>query len=298
MAYASLLTAALIWGGNAIVSKASAGVIAPASMAFWRWVLAVLLLTPFVARGTYANWQAIRGQLGRLAVLGLLGFAAFPALMYLAARFTSAIHIGLIQAVMPLLVLGISIALLGQRLTPGAVVGGVLSLCGVGVVVSHGQLGMLVAHGPGAGDMLMLAASVCYAVYIVLLKHWHPGIPLPQSLYVQAAAAVVFLLPLDLLGGGRGPSPASLPLIAYAAAAASIAAPLAWMYGIGRVGPARASLFINLVPLITAVLAVVLLAERLASSVLVGGAMTIGGVLVAELWQGRAAGREKARQAA
>ena len=298
MDYGSLLIAALIWGGNAIATKASASVISPAAMAFWRWVLAIALLTPFVARGVYANRDAIRRQVGRLAVLGLLGFAAFPGLMYMSARFTSAIHIGLIQAVMPLIVLGISIALLGHRVTAGAVVGGLISLAGVAVVVSRGHLAMLASGGVNAGDLLMLAASACYAVYIVLLKHWHPGIPLVQSLYVQAWAAALMLLPFDLLYGARGPGLASLPLIAYAAGGASIAAPLAWMHGIGRVGPARASLFINLVPLITAVLAVVLLSERLDPSVVIGGGMTIGGVMVAELWRPRVAGEAKVRQAA
>lgn len=298
MDYASLLVSALVWGGNAIVSKASASVISAGAMAFWRWVLAIVLLTPFVARGLYANRRVIRRQLPRLALLGFLGFAAFPGLMYVSARFTSAIHIGIIQALMPLLVLAISIALLGHRLTQGAVLGGVLSLAGVVLVVSHGQPAALLARGVNEGDLLMLAAACCYAVYIVLLKQWHPGIPLPQSLYVQAWAAALVLLPFDLMSGGPGPGMASLPLIAYAGAMASIAAPLAWMHGIGRVGPARASLFINLVPVITAVLAVVLLAERLDLSVVIGGAMTIGGVMIAELWRGKAAGAAKAGGAA
>jgi drug/metabolite transporter (DMT)-like permease len=170
MDYLALLAAAVIWGGNAIVSKASASVIAPGAMAFWRWVLAIVLLTPFVARGLYANRPVIRRQLPRLVILGLLGFAAFPGLMYVAARFTSAIHIGIIQALMPLLVLGISIALLGHRLTQGAVVGGILSLAGVVLVVSHGQPAALFSGGVNEGDLLMLGAAVCYAVYIVLLK--------------------------------------------------------------------------------------------------------------------------------
>lgn len=287
MDYVPLLIAALIWGGNAIVTKASAGVISPAGMAFYRWALAIVLLTPFVAPGAYENRTLIRRQLGRLAVLGILGFAAFPGLMYIAAQFTSAINIGIIQSLMPLLVLGLSIALLGHRLTPGAVAGGLMSLAGVALVVSHGRPALLVSHAPNTGDMIMLAAAACYAVYVVLLKHWHPGIPLLQSLYVQAWAAALTLLPFYLLSNGDGLNTANMPLIAYAAVLASIVAPLVWMHGIGRVGPARASLFLNLVPVVTAGLATVLLAETLNTFSIVGGSMTIGGVMIAELWRPR-----------
>lgn len=285
MDYVSLLIAALIWGGNAIVTKASADVISPAGMAFYRWALATILLTPLVARGAYLNRKTIQEQLGHLAILGILGFAVFPGLMYIAARFTSAIHIGIIQSLMPLLVLGLSIPMLAHRLTPAALIGAVLSLTGVTVVVSHGHPALLVSHAPNLGDLLMLAATACYALYIVLLKVWHPGIPLLQSLYIQSLAATLTLLPFALLFREPGLNAANFLLVAYAGGLASIAAPLIWMHAISRVGPARASLFFNLVPVITAGLATVLLSEQLKGSSIVGGVMTIGGVMVAELWR-------------
>lgn len=287
MNYVCLLAAAVIWGGNAIVAKASAGVIPPASMAFYRWVVAIAVLSPCVVPGLYANRKVIQEHLGHLAALGILGFAAFPGLMYLAAQFTSAIHIGIIQSLMPLLVIGISIGMLKHRPPLAAVIGAAFSLMGVALVVSGGHPASLMSQVPNYGDLLMMAATVCYALYIILLRHWQTGIPLTQSVYVQAWAAALMLLPFDLLSGGHAPNAASLPLIGYAGVLASVAAPVLWMYGISRVGPARASLFFNLVPVITAGLATALLSEPLYASSIVGGIMTIGGVMIAELWRRR-----------
>ncbi|NTF65205.1 DMT family transporter [Rhizobium rhizogenes] len=290
MSYILLLITALIWGGNAIVTKASAGVISPAEIAFYRWVLAILILTPFVARQVWMNRAVLATHGWRLLILGLLGGAALPYLSYIAARYTSAMHLGIIQSLMPLLSLVLAIILLGHRMTYGALAGGIVSLLGVAVVASHGQLATLFTQGPNIGDAIMLAATVCYALYTVLLKRWPNGLPLLQSLYLQACAAAISLLPIYLLSPRLGISTASLPLIAYAGAAASVAAPLLWMRGIDHIGPARASLFFNFVPFVTAILAIPLLSEQLTASLVLGGALTMSGVILAELWRRPLAG--------
>ncbi|WP_047464389.1 DMT family transporter [Rhizobium rhizogenes] len=285
MSYILLLITALIWGGNAIVTKASAGVISAAEIAFYRWVLAILILTPFVARQVWMNRSVIATHGWRLLILGFLGGAGLPYLSYIAARYTSAMHLGIIQSLMPLLSLVLAIILLGHRMTYGAIAGGIVSLLGVAVVASHGQLTTLFTQGPNVGDAIMLVATVCYALYTVLLKRWPNGLPLLQSLYLQACAAAISLLPIYLLSPGLGISAASLPLIAYAGAAASVAAPLLWMRGINHIGPARASLFFNFVPVITAILAIPLLSEQLTASLILGGALTMSGIILAELWR-------------
>lgn len=285
MSYLPLIITAFIWGGNAIVTKASAGVVSAAEMAFYRWVVAIALLTPFVAGKLWANRHLLATQGWRLAMLGFLGGAALPYLSYEAARYTSAMHLGIIQSLMPLLSLILAIILLGHRMTYGALSGGLVSLLGVAIVASRGDIAALFAHGPNTGDAVMLAATVCYALYTVLLKRWPTGLPSIQSLYLQAIAAAVWLLPAYLASPRPPLDPASFPLIAYAAVAASIVAPLLWMSGIGRLGPARASLFFNLVPVVTAVLAIPLLAEQLTANLVVGGVFTVSGVILAEFWR-------------
>lgn len=282
MDYLFPLIAVLVWGGNAVVTKASAGVIAPAEIAFYRWLFAALLLTPIVGRQVLANRQAIRMQLVRLSVLGILGSALYPLLMYWAAQSTSAINIGIIQSLMPLFALVFAKIFYQYRATFSLVAGGIVSLIGAAIVVSDGHPALIFSRTPNLGDLLMLAATACFALYSVLLKQWRTSVPLLQDLYVQAIAATLALLPFFLLADRRGLDPVNAPLVAYAAMLASIIAPLVWMHSIARAGPARAALFFNLIPLVAAALAVSVLSERLNAGLILGGILTICGVVIAE----------------
>ncbi|HEY1092490.1 MAG TPA: DMT family transporter, partial [Burkholderiaceae bacterium] len=175
---------------------------------------------------------------------------------------------------------------MGQRPTLGAVTGSLLSIVGVLVVVSSGQLQALFQDGANLGDALMLLAMLAYAVYAILLKRWHMArVPAVQLLYLQILAAVLLLLPLYLATPRMGLSLHNLPLVGFAGIGASIAAPLLWMLSVARIGPSRASMFFNLVPLLTALIAALVLDESLALYHVVGGALTVAGVLLAELWK-------------
>ncbi|QSI28874.1 EamA family transporter [Variovorax sp. RKNM96] len=284
--YAFPLLAVVIWSGNTVVSKMAAGAIAPAEISFYRWLLAALLFTPLALRPVLRNWSAIRPQLGRIAVLGLLGMVVYQSLAYYAAYMTTATHMGIIGSLTPMMVLGLSIVLLGQRLTAGAVAGSLLSIMGVLVVVSSGDLGLLTKSGANMGDGLMLLAMLAYAVYVILLKRWGmKDVPALQLLYLQIVMAVVALLPLYLLTPRMGLSAANLPLIGFAGLGASMVAPLVWMHTVAHIGPSRASMFFNLIPLFTAVIAAVVIGESLAAYHAVGGVLTVAGVLLAELWK-------------
>jgi drug/metabolite transporter (DMT)-like permease len=284
--YAFPLLAIVIWSGNTVVSKMAAGAIAPAEISFYRWLLAALLFTPLALRPVLRNWDAIRPQLGRIAVLGLLGMVVYQSLAYYAAYLTTATHMGIIGSLTPMMVLALSIVLLGQRLTAGAVAGSLVSIAGVAVVVSSGDLGTLLKSGANMGDALMLLAMLAYAIYVILLKRWGmKNVPALQLLYLQIVCAVIVLLPLYLLSPKTGLSAANLPLVAFAGLGASMVAPLLWMHTVARIGPSRASMFFNLIPLFTALIAAAVIGESLAAYHAVGGVLTVAGVLLAELWK-------------
>jgi len=180
--------------------------------------------------------------------------------------------------------LAMAIISLGQRLTMGALAGAVLSFAGVLVVVSSGSLGALLEHGVNLGDAMMLIATLAYAVYSTLLKKWQLKLPPLVLLYLQVLVAVVVLFPLFLASPKVGPTLQNIPLVLYACLLASMVAPLAWMQAVVRLGPSRTTQFFNLLPLITALIAAVVLHEQLAMYHLVGGVLTLGGVIVSERW--------------
>lgn len=280
------LTAIIIWSVNTVVSKMAADSIGAAEIGFYRWLVAAVLFTPFLLPSIWRQRADIRPLLPRLIVLGLLGMVIYQSLAYYAAHMTSATHMGLIGSLTPMMVLALSTAMLGQALSRGAVLGSLLAIAGVALVVSSGDPATLLTQGVNGGDALMLVAMLSYAVYNILLKRWPmPRLATVQLLYLQILVAVIAQLPLFLLAPRTGLNAANLPLVGFAGIMASIAAPLLWMMSVARIGPSRSSMFFNLVPIFTAVIAFMALGEPLAAYHAVGGVLTIGGLLLAELWK-------------
>ena len=284
MQYAYPLLAIFIWAGNNVITKMAVGSIFPSEIGFYRWLLAGLLFTPFMLKPIVANWPVIRPNLGKIFVLGVLGMAVYQSLAYYAAALTTATNMGIILSLMPLMVLAMSIISLGQRLTAGALVGAVLSFIGVLVVVSSGSLDHLLEQGLNLGDAMMLLATLAYAIYSTLLKKWQLRLPPLQMLYLQVLVAIIVLFPLFLMSPKVGITVNNIGLVLYACVLASMLAPLGWMKAVSLLGPSRTSLFFNLLPLLTALIAAVVLKEQLHAYHLIGGALTLAGVVISERW--------------
>ncbi|TPG63383.1 DMT family transporter [Ewingella americana] len=276
------LLAVLIWSLNAVVSKASATAIDPAAISFYRWLLALVTLTPFVLPGVLRNLKAIKQYWWKLLILGLLGMVLYQSLAYYAAHSVSALFMGILNSLIPLLTVLISLVLLSVMPTVGIVLGGMLSLAGLVWLVSAGDPAQLLQHGIGRGELMMFAASASYALYGVLTKRW--AIPLPnwQSLYVQILFGVLLLLPNFLLAGNVELNAHNIPLVLFAGIPASIIAPFLWIQGVIRLGANKTSIFMNLSPIFTAIIAVLFLHEQLHSYHLIGGGITLIGVILAQ----------------
>jgi drug/metabolite transporter (DMT)-like permease len=284
MQYLYPLLTVFIWAGNNVITKAAAGRIFPAEIGFYRWLLAGILFTPFLLRPVLKNWPIIKPNLGKIAILAILGMAIYQSLAYFAATITTATNMGIILSLVPIVTLAMSIITLGNRLTKGALFGAVLSFLGVLFVVSQGSLATLSAHGVNRGDAMMLVATIAYACYSTLLKKWKLGLPPLQLLYLQILIVIIVLLPLFLLSAKTGLNLSNVPLVLYACIPTSMLAPLLWMKSITLLGPSRTTLFFNLLPLLTALIAAIALGEQLALYHLLGGALTLGGVVLAERW--------------
>jgi drug/metabolite transporter (DMT)-like permease len=276
------LAAVMIWSGNNIVTKMAAEAIAPSAIAFYRWLLALLLLTPFVGLAVWRNRRQIRPHLGKIAVLGLLGMVLYQSLAYFAAETTSATNIGMIASLMPLLTLGLNSLIARDPVTLGTLSGGLLSLSGLVILIGQGHPAALLTHGMAAGDGLMLVATVGYALYGVMLRKWAIPLPIWQLLYMQIVFAVLMLLPGFLLTPQAAITAANLPLILYAALGASIVAVFLWMRGVDALGATRASIFMNLMPVVTVLIAMPMLDEKLHAYHVVGGGIVLVGVLLAQ----------------
>lgn len=276
------LMAVLIWSINSVVSKVSATAIDPAAISFYRWALALIILTPFILPNVRRNWSIVRVNWWKLMILGLLGMVLYQSLAYYAAHSVSAVFMGIFTSLIPLLTVLISIFLLSVTPTVGIALGSILSLGGLVWLVSGGRPGLLLEHGIGKGELLMLGASISYALYGVLTKRW--AIPLPnwQSLYVQILFGVTLLLPNFLMTENVQLNSENIPLVLFAGIPASILAPFLWVQGVMRLGANTTAMFMNLAPVFTAIIAVLFLHEHLHSYHLIGGGVTLLGVVLSQ----------------
>ncbi|HQR12295.1 MAG TPA: DMT family transporter, partial [Casimicrobiaceae bacterium] len=159
------LLAVLLWTGNTLVTKAAAGVIEPAAITFYRWLLAGLVLSPFLLRAVWRQRAIVVAHWPKLAFLGLLGMGMYQGLAYEAAKSTSAINMGVVVALMPLLSALLASWFAGEALTAARVGGAGVSLAGLLILSTGGHPGELLQGAAHPGDALMLVAVASNALY-------------------------------------------------------------------------------------------------------------------------------------
>ncbi|USE03186.1 DMT family transporter [Vibrio sp. SCSIO 43133] len=283
MVYLLPFLTVLIWGGNAIVNKIAASTIEPSAMSFYRWALAMLVMTPFCLPKLKRYWPEIRRNSGKLAFLALLGMVLNQSLGYYAALTTSASNMALITSLVPLISVFMSVPLLGKKISMLSIAGGVISLAGLAFMLGQGDVAFFMHQTVAQGDLLMVLAAFVYATYCVLLKRWKMQLSSWMLIYTQGVFAVIMLFPLLLTSETIMPTSASLPLIAYAGLLASLIAPLCWVKAIDLIGADNSAMFMNLLPVIAVALAAALLGETITQFHVIGGLMVISGVILSQV---------------
>lgn len=226
--------------------------------------------------------------------MGALGYTAWAALLYTAAHRTTAVNLTVLQGSIPVLVALGAVAMQGARLGPLQVAGMGATLLGVVVTATRGDLAALARLELNRGDAFVLGACVLYAGYTLGLAS-RPKLPPLALLAGFAGAALASSLPLlageAVAGATVWPTPRGWLVLGYATLFPSLMAQLAYLRGVEVLGAARAGLFMNLVPVFGAGLAVLVLGEPFGAADALALALVVGGILAAELSaRARAAG--------
>lgn len=278
-----MLLPPLFWAGNALVGRAAVGQIPPIALSFWRWVLALLIILPFTLRETIQFLPVLKARWRLVAGLSLFSVTAYNTLLYLALQTTTAINATLVAVSMPVMMLVMGRLWLGESLGAVRTMGIGLSLLGVLGIIIHGDPARLAGMSLSGGDFLVLAAVLSWAIYSVMLKrHPLPVPPLPL-LTCLIAVGTLFILPFYLweLASGIGMELrwSSAAAILYTSVFASLLAYYFWNQGVAALGAGVAGQYTYLMPLFTALLAVILLGETLNWYHWAGG-----GLIFAGLW--------------
>lgn len=282
--YLLLSLTALFWSGNYVTARAMHASMPPVALSFWRWLLAAAILAPFCWRPVLAQWDVLRRHGGLIVVLGLLGVASFNTLVYIGLQQTTATHGVLLNSAIPVLIILIGAGCFGQRLNLLQSVGLLVSLSGVVTIISHGDWAVLQAFSLNVGDLWIMAAVVCWAVYTVLLRNRPAELQPMAFLGATVVIGVVAIFPLYVWELWRGRSfdltPGNLAALGYVGLFPSVLAYFFWNRGVAEVGAAKAGLFIHLMPVFGTLLSVLFLGEQLYLYHVVGIAAILTGIVL------------------
>ena len=275
----------LLWGGNAVAGKLAVGHVTPMTLVFFRWAIAVAVLLPIGGRAFVEDWPVIRRHLLLILLLGACGFSRFNVIFYAALNYTTAINVSIEQASMPILIIVANFIFFRLWVGWAQALGVALTVVGVVITASHGDLAGLMRLNLNFGDAIMLVAVILYSGYSVGLR-LKPALQWQSLMLALSIAALVTSVPFFVWEVASSvavfPDSRGWAITLYTAIGASVVSQVAYIRGIEMIGANRAGLFINLVPIFGTLLSIVLLGEDFHIYHAIALALVFGGIWLAE----------------
>ncbi len=240
----------------------------------------------FARKHLQRDWPVLRRHLVYLMLMGSLGFTAFNALFYNAGHATSAINIGILQGSIPIFVLLGSFLIFRHRITRVQMGGVSITLLGVVIVASGGDLSELGSLSINRGDLFMLIACFFYAAYSLGLSR-RPRVSALGLFFALAMVAWLTSLPLVAFEtyqqGWQMPSTTGWIIVLMITLLPSLIAQIFFIQGVALIGPARAGVFVNLVPVFASIMAVLFLEEAFEAFHAIALFLVLGGIWLSEV---------------
>ncbi|KQX48612.1 DMT family transporter [Paenibacillus sp. Root444D2] len=290
-AWIFLVLANLFWAGNLIFGKSVTSDFHPIWASFLRWAIAAVVLIPIAQLVEKPNWLKIwKNNWGILLFFSLVGVVSYTLLTYTALQHTSSTNGSLINSLTPAVMIVLSLLFLKDKITVWQGVGLVLSFLGVLTVLTKGHLLGVFSTHYNQGDGILMVAAFLWAIYSIISKRVQH---LPPITFVAFTASIgdVCMLPLLFIQPLHKEHITAFGItgIIYLGLFPSIGSFLFWNQGIKELGPSKASITMNLMPIFTAIISLMVGQELLVSQI-VGGVIVIVGMLLSANLMDRARG--------
>ncbi len=282
MIYLKLLLTAFFWGGTFVAGRILKQNVEPFSAAFLRFAVAAFLLLAIVRKREGRFPRLARSQWLPVILLGLTGVFAYNAFFFKGLQLISAGRASLVIALNPVLVALFSAWLFSEKLSPVKIAGILTSVTGAMVVISRGNLAGVLKGGVGFGELIIFGCVLSWVAYSLIGKTVMQTLsPLVATAYAALTGMLLLAIPAWVEGLPGDLPGYTLPewiSIFYLGLFGTVIG-FVWYYeGIRKIGPMRAALFINFVPVSAIALAYFILAEPITMSLMVGACLVITGV--------------------
>lgn len=272
-----LVLANLFWAGNYVLGSYVVEELSPLQMTFLRWFIALFLLFPIAHWIERPDWKMVWKEWKTLSLAGLLGIVAFNYLLYEALKYTTSMNASLISSINPAIIVLFSSLLLKEQIPLRSGIGLLLSLIGVLLVLTQGKLHQVFQIDFNTGDLLVLLALVVWTFYSILGKKMQ-SIPPISATAVSVFLGVLMMFPFMLASNIPYPlSHQALIGLLYFGIFPSVASFIFWNVALRHTDASRAGIYINLIPVFTAVINLTL-GKTITFIQIVGGLLVFIGV--------------------
>ncbi|MGM8216341.1 DMT family transporter [Bacillaceae bacterium W0354] len=283
--YIFVIIPVIIYAGNLLVGKAIND-LPPVTITFFRTIIAFLVVLPFGIKQFREHTDIWKENWKPLFGIGLTGISTFNILVYLSLNFTSSTNAGIVEATTPVFAMFLAFIFLKERLKARQLIGAAISFAGAVWVLTNGALDMLFSLNYNIGDLFMLLAVVVWSIFTLIVNIHNSKFPVYGGLLVMLGFGLTILFPLlfvewmivgvpDALADGK----MWIGLL-YLGIFPSFIALMFWNKSVSQLGSSLASVFLNLLPLFTAIGAVLFLGEKIYISQILGGLLVISGVIL------------------
>ncbi len=284
-AYIFLLFTTLFWSGNFIVGKvASLYEIPPFTLNFYRWLFAWAILMPFTFKEIIEKKRYILDNIKLITVLGITSITFFNSIVYYSLNFTHVISGVLMISVIPVMIIFFSWIFKIEKTNIYQITGVIFSLLGVAVIITKAELSILLDLNFNKGDLWMVVAMFSWAIYSALLKKKKHELSQISLLETIITMGLIFLLPIYFIETKMGyyvilDIPFVL-ILTYVVLFPGLASFLFWIKGIAIIGANRSGIFLHLMPIFGALMAMIIFKEKFMFFHLIGAVLILIGILL------------------
>ena len=283
LAYILLVLATLFWSGNFIVGKfAYLFQIPPLTLNVLRWISVWLILMPFTYKEIKNNLPSIKKNWFVISFMGVITISTFNSVVYYALNYTKVINSVLVLAAIPVATIVFSSLMKIEKTNIFQLLGLFLSVVGIGSIISYGDIQNIIDLNFNKGDLWMLVCVFTWALYSTLLKRHKFKFSQFTLIQLMVSVGVLFLIPQFFYEQSNNLeinfNKAFFAILIYVVFFPAIAAYYCWQKGVEIIGPNRASMFIQLMPLFSAVMAVIIFKEKFELYHFVGASFIVLGI--------------------
>ena len=283
LAYTFLIFATLFWSGNFIVGKfATLFEIPPLTLNFYRWAMVWFILIPFTFKEILHKKKYIKKNWLLISFMGIITISTFNSVVYFALNYTQVINAVLMLAGIPAAVMILSSIMRIERANIFQLVGLILSVMGIGTIISNADIQKILSLNFNKGDLWMLVCVLSWSLYSTLLKK--KKFELSQFTFIQLMVTVglIFLIPQYFYERSIGLEVSIdkffIAILLYVVIFPAIAAYYCWQKAIELIGPNRSAIFVQLMPLFSALMAIFIFKEKFQLYHFIGGTFIVSGI--------------------